>query len=698
MPKRFNALEGLNENAPVDVMPMSNGEYYPPPPSDDQKMVMRMQNRMIEEERRRVGMTRREFVRTGMAMALGVMAVDAVSAARANADEGLLPRITDYLGPQSNAPNYCNVRNPWSRGGLTGLHSGVQLENLPGEKIFDLQSHHVEDDGLWRVTRPVHQVVIAGVLNGQSGSNSQETDPAGGVGRLHYFKNIMIESATTFSVLSPVPAAPDIDNPLPVWEAIHTAELAEEWTGTRRVVIHAFVMPNLGSTYFRTAGVMPLGHQGEMNRMWYWAETERSRRYLRGWKVYSPYADFPFAPSWQHHDDIGTAFAKNVWDIYKATGVPPTIATHKGPSLPGFHPTSNCSIDIGPAAAIAWRDFRDATAHLNYVVYHSGHDSGVAIGGGAAHVTYPTDVANSASNPVEVQDFNEAVDGQIADPSGLAMYNMGLATPEASATISTNSLVKSLRKAVMDGPHWKAHPSLSHGNSPNVFGEIGTTWNSVSGNRENSAKFLGKMVWHVGPQRMVWGTDCVWAGSPQVNIVMLRTLAPTAGEDGLTHTPAPPTIQAIWDTYRLPFGLNGDRWNPQALALDALPYTAGTSICDAMVAIFGEQSASNPEGWPTDGRKHPERTIRNGIFGRNAAKAYGVDLDGPAATVSCEKLNGYRANYWYNQYTDTNRQSDTHRYSADPYLYRVAPSSNMMPGPRSRAAVDALRKKDGWVP
>ena len=161
--------------------------------------------------------------------------------------------------------------------------------------------------------------------------------------------------------------------------------------------------------------------------------------------------------------------------------------------------------------------------------------------------------------------------------------------------------------------------------------------------------------------------------------------------------PAQAGLQAIWQKYRLPYGLNGDRWNPQVCALDALPYTPGTSICDEMVQIFGAQSPANPKGWPTDSRKHPERTIRNGIFGRNAADTYGVDLDGPAAKVSCEKLNGMRSNYWVNQFTDTKRQTDSSRYSADPYLYSL-PSTNLIPGPRTPAQLNALRMKEGWVP
>jgi len=38
----------------------------------------------------------------------------------------------------------------------------------------------------------------------------------------------------------------------------------------------------------------------------------------------------------------------------------------------------------------------------------------------------------------------------------------------------------------------------------------------------------------------------------------------------------------------------------------------------------------NVEGWPADGRAHPERSIRNGILGRTAAEVYGLDPDASA--------------------------------------------------------------------
>jgi len=55
---------------------------------------------------------------------------------------------------------------------------------------------------------------------------------------------------------------------------------------------------------------------------------------------------------------------------------------------------------------------------------------------------------------------------------------------------------------------------LAHGNAPNVFAEIGSTWRSVMHDPDQAAHLLGKLITHVGPARVAWGTDSLWYGSP----------------------------------------------------------------------------------------------------------------------------------------------------------------------------------------
>ncbi len=59
----------------------------------------------------------------------------------------------------------------------------------------------------------------------------------------------------------------------------------------------------------------------------------------------------------------------------------------------------------------------------------------------------------------------------------------------------------------------------------NVYAEVGTTFASTAVTDPRfCAAFLGQLVNEMGPERVVWGTDSVWYGSPQWQIEALRRL------------------------------------------------------------------------------------------------------------------------------------------------------------------------------
>ncbi len=59
----------------------------------------------------------------------------------------------------------------------------------------------------------------------------------------------------------------------------------------------------------------------------------------------------------------------------------------------------------------------------------------------------------------------------------------------------------------------------------NVYGELGTAFaNSAVANPRFAAAFLGTLIRGLGPDRVVWGSDSVWYGSPQWQIEALRRL------------------------------------------------------------------------------------------------------------------------------------------------------------------------------
>ena len=82
-------------------------------------------------------------------------------------------------------------------------------------------------------------------------------------------------------------------------------------------------------------------------------------------------------------------------------------------------------------------------------------------------------------------------------------------TPE-TADLGIDSLIKSL------------HDNDIAPNS-NVYAELGSTWRHVMRDPTMAAHTIGKLVKHVGEDRVLWGTDSIWYGSPQDQIQAFRT-------------------------------------------------------------------------------------------------------------------------------------------------------------------------------
>jgi predicted TIM-barrel fold metal-dependent hydrolase len=79
----------------------------------------------------------------------------------------------------------------------------------------------------------------------------------------------------------------------------------------------------------------------------------------------------------------------------------------------------------------------------------------------------------------------------------------------ATAEIGVNRLISSLHRSNI-GPN------------QNVYAEIGSTWWYVMRSPTQAAHVLGKLLKHVGEDNVLWGTDCLFYGSPQDQIQALR--------------------------------------------------------------------------------------------------------------------------------------------------------------------------------
>ncbi len=80
---------------------------------------------------------------------------------------------------------------------------------------------------------------------------------------------------------------------------------------------------------------------------------------------------------------------------------------------------------------------------------------------------------------------------------------------DATAHLGINRLIKSMRDNGV-GPN------------ENVYAELGSTWWYVMRSPDQAAHVLGKLLKYVGEDNVVWGTDCLFYGSPQDQIQALR--------------------------------------------------------------------------------------------------------------------------------------------------------------------------------
>jgi hypothetical protein len=597
----------LNENLPVDVMPNSNGEFIPKLPTKEQRAIMQLAREESDRLARKMGMSRRHFLRTSMGMAVGFWAINQVRGGR-------FGRYALALGDPACENATGTDGKPY------------QLNNLPGEWIFDIQTHHIDSAGQWRITNPAMEAFFAAIwsqaspipgLSRHKYDKNRELDPIEYLSQYYYLKEIFLDSATSASVLSAVPSSQEL-NPLPTLVAAETVRRVNDpidgLAKSPRMVMHAFVMPNYGSagTTAYPDGPDPVFMKQEFHHMDDAANALGPGgtvldNALRAWKVYTPWGDIPYASGWFLDDRVGRQFCEKVIEVGSRTGMPKTICCHKGFALPTFDQRAASPKDIGPVA----KDYH--SEGLNIIVYHSGYTGGTS------------------------QLSTQSEDGDGAYP-GDDKWD--------SSKLGTNSLVKSLRENGWSARHWApgGQPGVAgaagdgdpnqHGNAPNVYAEIGSAWAAVFNDPEAAGHMLLKLIYYVGPKRVVWGTDSLWFGSPQTVIAALRSYQPS---------------QAMKDMYKLPHGLEGDVENPL-----------------------------NPA--PT-----PSRTIRNAIFGRNAAVVYQMDPEAHLNAIACDEVQKIRDGYLINPLTPNPTQAAPMR-------------SNAIPGYRTRRELFKDLASKPWGP
>jgi hypothetical protein len=182
------------------------------------------------------------------------------------------------------------------------------------------------------------------------------------------------------------------------------------------------------------------------------------------WKAYPAWGPAPSGIGGEGYflnDEVGTRFIEHGLSL----GIP-NFAIHKGLPIPGFDVEHNQPVEIGMVAKMY--------PEANFIIYHSG------IGAGTSSLF------GLAGN--EREPFDESIE----DP----LMHTGV-----------DQFVAALRQAGVD-------PS----NNTNVYAELGSCWSNVMNDAVAAQHVIGKLLKYVGPDRVVWGTDCILYGSPQPQI------------------------------------------------------------------------------------------------------------------------------------------------------------------------------------
>jgi predicted TIM-barrel fold metal-dependent hydrolase len=356
--------------------------------------------------------------------------------------------------------------------------------------IFDVQTHSF-DNGEWRTRNVVYPTFLGYIAN-----CTDETNKLDCMNPQHYAELMFVDSDTTMTVITSWPAA----SCFPERKLLGNAPVAcgLPLSNTSMRILRDWINQKaMSQRCINQVQVMPndfLEHQIEGM---YAAVADKNWK-CGSWKAYPAWASDTYpdatgqAQGYYLTDPIGIAFVEAGLKL----GVP-NFAIHKGLPIPGFNVVNNQPWDIGPIAKM----FPQA----NFVIYHSGIHAGTGGTPTAALITTPTEM-------VPFPGYNPA--NTPKDPKVL---------PARPTLTGVNQLIQSLLDSKVIADPDAGEPFRAH----NVYAEMGSAWSNVMNDVTQSQHYIGKLLKYLGPDNMVWGTDCILGGSPQAQIEAFRMFSIT---------------------------------------------------------------------------------------------------------------------------------------------------------------------------
>jgi len=298
----------LGRHLPIPTQVVSNEEFYPPPQTRKQKAVEHHLAEMADRNAKKLGMERRRFLRTACGMATAFAAMNKVfgdyfTVEAAEMFEAAADKKSDYF-------------------------------------IFDIQTHHVE------AGRQIPALLGFRRAARQWNPELKKSDPK--MEDLYienYIKEIFLDSDTDMVVISGFPSPTDQTNILPPDRMVKTRSWINQLTGSKRVISHGLMSPDLGKQNMEAMHV----------------QAEKLK--IDAWKGYTGQPLGPGKQGWWMDDEKE---AYPTYEYSRKMGIK-NICVHKGLPLAGFNVEHCNPKDVVKAS----KDFPD----LNFLLYHSGFKS-----------------------------------------------------------------------------------------------------------------------------------------------------------------------------------------------------------------------------------------------------------------------------------------------------------------------------------
>ena len=267
---------------PIPARIASNEEFIPPPQTPQQKEYEARVQAISERAAKGLGLSRREYLRTGSGMAAALLALNQVYG------ECYTVEAAEVDDPKA-------FEEKWPK----------------DQFIFDVQTHHVDVSRKWYDDTPDGRATLRFFQMLRPRLKVEESLDL--LNRAHYVKEVFGDSDTVMAVISGVPSRTWDKNPLPPDQMVATRKYVNDLAGSQRVLSHGLLRPNLGTKEFE--------------------EMERQVKELKidAWKMYTG-AELGEKAWFMDDEKVAYPF----WERTKKLGVK-NLCVHKGLPLGFFN-------------------------------------------------------------------------------------------------------------------------------------------------------------------------------------------------------------------------------------------------------------------------------------------------------------------------------------------------------------------------